>query len=763
MDSRDGQSLIGGDAERVDAFEKVTGKAKFVEDIQLPGLLYGRVLRSSFHHARLISIDTSDAEELPGVVAIIKADDIPGENGFSEYSRGEPLLTPVGDALRMKGAPIALIVCSTSEAADAALKAIKVAYKPLLFCFEINEIETIHGERSEILKEDRVKNGDISEAFDESDHVIETLYTTSYQEHAALERESVLGYLDEAGRITVVGGTHEPHWQRNWIAKTLALPPSKVRFITPPTGGSFGGKQDPWPLVATGLMTFLTKRPVKLIYSRSESFEASPKRHPFRCHYKIGAKATGQLTGIQVLMRVNTGAYDSAGYYIPEYAIMAGGGPYLWSAADISAQCIFTNGPKSGQFRGFGTPQPTFALECTLDEMIQILGEDPISFRQKNKIQQSSKTFLGYPVAESLGYQEVLEALKSYYTTISEEVRTFNQNNKTSRNPIRAGVGIAGMWYRFGKSGKLRIEAHAEITTGGRFVIYCSAPDYGQGIGTVMLQLAAETLSIPRDHISLINADTAHTPDSDVQGASRATYWVGNAVCEAARTLKAEILGTAAEILDCNPNQLEFKNNQISHIHDPNATISFQDIAREFKLLGKSRKVSGIFDPSPYFPEETRPMYTPHFVTGAHLAEVRVDMETGEVKVTRYVAVHDVGRVINPAGATGQIEGAVIMGLGTALKESYIPGSTSGFNSYILPSIDDIPKIEVILVEVPGYLGPMGAKGLGETAMLPSTPAIINAVSRAIGVRIRDVPATPECILQAIRIHRTNETLGQIS
>ncbi len=755
MNDRNRQSLIGGDIERIDAFDKVTGQSKFVEDIPISDLLYGKVLRSPFHQALLLSIDTSVAVRLPGVIAIFTSEDIPGENGFHEYSRGEPLLTPIGEPLRMKGAPIALIAATTPEAAQAGLEAIQVEYQPMAFSLDINEAETISNEEEEVLKEDRARKGDISLTFSASDHVLETRYSTTYQEHAALERETVLGYLDEAGRVTVVGGTHEPHWQRNWIAKTLALSPSEVRFITPPTGGSFGGKQDPWPLVATGLMTYLTQRPVRLTYTRSESFEASPKRHPFQFQYKIGAKSNGQLTGIQVRMKANTGGYDSAGYYIPEYAVMAAGGPYLWSAADISAQCIFSNGPKCGQFRGFGTPQPTFALECTLDEMIQILDEDPISFRLKNKIKQSSNTFLGYPVAESLGYQEVLEALRPHYKAMLEEVKTFNADNcnAISETPLRAGVGVAGMWYRFGKSGTLCIEAHAEISSHGRFIVYCSAPDYGQGIGTVMLQLAAETLGVPRDQITLVNADTAHTPDSDVQGASRATFWVGNAVCNAVKTLKVDILGTAGEMLDCDPCHLKVETDYVVSTHDRNHKISLEAIASEYDRLGKSRRMSGFFDPSPLFPEETRPMYTPHFVTAAHLAEVRVDMETGEVKVTRYVAAHDVGRVINPVGATGQIEGAVIMGLGTALKEAYIPGSTSGFSNYILPTVDDIPEIEVILVEVPGYLGPMGAKGLGETAMLPSTPAIINAVSRAIGVRIQQIPATPERILQAIHLN----------
>jgi len=747
MDVMDSQRQVGGETRRIDAYDKVIGQARYAGDIQLPDMLYARVLRSPYHHARLLALNISAALRLPGVMRVITAEDIPGVNGFPEYSRNEPLLTPVGDTLKTKGAPIALVVAETLETAKAGLAAIHIEYEPLPHSFDMNSEIPIYlgGNR---LKDHHVIHRDVETAFSASETILETHYVTSYQEHAALESESALGYLDEEGRVTVMGGTHEPHWQRNWIAYTLNLPSEEVRFITPPTGGSFGGKQDPWPLVATGLMTHLTRKPVQLVYSRSESFEASPKRHPYNLHYKIGGDSAGKLTGIQVRIEANTGGYDSAGYYIPEYAVMAAGGAYQWAAVDIYAQSIYSNGPKSGQFRGFGSPQSTFALECTLDELIQRLEDDPIEFRLRNKIEQDSNTFLGYPVAENLGYTEVLGALRPRYEEFQKSVKAFNANH--SGSSIRAGVGVAGMWYRFGKSGDLRIEAHAELASDGHFIVYCSVPDCGQGIGTVMLQLAAETLGISRDHIELVNADTALTPDSDVQGASRATYWVGNAVCEATQTLKAEVLGTAAEVLDCNPATLTLDAHNVTDSNDPSKRISLKELAKEFDHIGKSRKVRGYFDPSPLFPEESRPTYTPHFVTGAHMAEVHVDMETGEVRVTRYVAVHDVGRAINQPGAEGQVEGAVVMGLGTALTEAYIPGKTTGLSDYILPMISEIPEIEVVLVEVPSRQGPLGAKGLGETAMLPSTPAIINAVSRAIGVRVREIPATPERVLHAI-------------
>ncbi len=309
---------------------------------------------------------------------------------------------------------------------------------------------------------------------------------------------------------------------------------------------------------------------------------------------------------------------------------------------------------------------------------------------------------------------------------------------------------MAGMLYRFGKSGSLRIETHAELALDGHIILYCSAPDYGQGIGTVMVQLASEVLGIPKNQIELVNTDTARVPDSGIQGASRATYFIGGSICRSAENIKRQILAVAAEMMDIDPTDLILRASQVKSIRNPNNNISLISIAEEFDQLGKSRKVMGVFDLSPHFPVDERPEYLPLFVTGGQVAQVVVDLETGQVTVKKIVAAHDVGRVINPLDAVGQIQGAIMMGLGTALLEEYIPGQTTGFSDYILPTVDSIPDIEVIMIEKPSVYGPFGAKGLGEAAILPTAPAIINALSRAIGIRIRHIPATPPRLLTAI-------------
>ncbi len=743
---------IGGSTRRVDSIGKVTGQTRYVEDIFMPGMLYAAVLRSPYHHARLLSVDVCQAAQAPGVVRVVMAGDIPGINELVGYSRGEPVLTAVGDTLRQKGAPFGLLVAETLQQARAALARVSAEYEPLPHTFDAEAAlqpgATPIYPQGNVLNTFTLAHGDLQAAWEASDMLLESDYVTAFQEHSTLEREATLGYIDEAGRVTVVGGTHEPHWQVGFIAQTIAVPPEQVRVIVPPTGGSFGARQDPWPLVAAGLLAHLLRRPVRLPFSRQEVFEATPKRHPYHIQLKIGAKADGRLTGIQVRINANTGAYDSAGYWIPNYAVTASGGPYRWQAVDAFAQSTFTNATKCGQFRGFGTPQSVFALECTLDELAQACRWDPLDFRLQNSLAEGQPSFLGYPVGESFAFAEVLEQMRPYYRELLDEARQFNAG--PGRQAGCMGVGLAGMWYRFGKSGVLQVETHAELAEDGHFRLYCSAPDYGQGIGTVMVQLAAEALGVAREHIELVNADTGRVPDSGIQGASRATYFVGGSVVRAAENLKRAIFAVAAEMLDMDPAGLALQGDRVAPAGAARG-LALAEVAAEFERLGQPRRVVGVFDLSEQFPDGKRPEYIPIFVTGAQAAQVVVDRETGLTEVRRVVAVHDVGRAINPQDAVGQVQGAVVMGVGTALTEEYLPGVSSGFTNYVLPMIHAMPRIQVVLVETPSRYGPYGAKGLGEAAILPTAPAITNAISRAAGVRIRRLPVTPPRLLQSMR------------
>jgi CO/xanthine dehydrogenase Mo-binding subunit len=738
---------------RSDSLGKVTGMAQYAEDIRIPGMLHIKVLRSPHHHARLCALDVLQASQMPGVRRILTWQDIPGINGFPSYSLAEPVLTPLGDSLRMRGAPIALVVAESAAQAQAALEAIRLELEPLPHTFEMQEAlkpfaQYIAGDANE-LSRFQVKNGDLEAAFKASAHLLEATFETAFLEHSALERESLVGLIDEDGRLTVIGGTHQPHMQQRLIAEMLDLPKDQVRVIVPPMGGSFGGKQDPWPFLAAGLATHHLRQPTCLVYSREESFESTPKRHPYHVTCKAGATDKGELTGLRVRIDCNTGGYDGAGRFITNYAVTAAGGAYRWQAADVSARSVYTNGPKAGQYRGFGTAQSTFALECMLDELIEQMGDDPVEFRRRNCLRPADNTFLGYPLADTLGYFQILDAIEPVYRLYQQEARAFNEAH--AGGVLRRGVGLAGMWYRFGKAGSLRIEAQAELASDGHFVVYCSAPDYGQGTNTVMSQIAADSFGIPRDSVEIVNADTARVPDSDIQGASRATFFVGGAVKQAAGVLLQGLFGLAAELLDVPAENLRVEAGRVVTGDDPARAIGLAELALEFDRIGKPRRVVGYFDITHALNRQDQPEYFPLFITGAHVADVVVDLETGATQVLRVTAVHDLGRVVNQLDASGQIQGAVVMGLGAALHEEYLPGRTTGLSQYIVPMIGSMPEINVIFVEVPSRLGPFGVKGLGEAAMLPATPSIINAVSRAIGTRVRSIPATPERVLALIK------------
>ncbi|MGB8983637.1 MAG: molybdopterin cofactor-binding domain-containing protein, partial [Anaerolineales bacterium] len=388
---------LGGSALRADSLGKVTGQTQYVEDMKVSGTLCIKVVRSPYHHAHLRGLDASRAAQLPGVRRIITWADIPGVNGFPDYSLEEPLLTKIGDTLRMKGAPIALIVAESLEQAEAARDALVLDLEPLPHTFDMDEALKpgalhIAGQGNE-LSRFQVEHGDLQAAFAGSDHVLQAIFETAFIEHVAMEREALLGLIDEAGRVTVIGGTHQPHNQQRYIAEMLNVPQDKIRVKVPPTGGSFGSKQDPWPFLAVGLAAYLIREPVSLVYSREEVFEATPKRHPYHVTCRLGATGAGKLTGFHARIDCNTGGYDGGGRFISNYAVTAAGGAYRWQAVDVLARSIYTNGPKSGQYRGFGTAQSTFVLECALDELIETLDDDPVDFRLRNCIGPQENCF----------------------------------------------------------------------------------------------------------------------------------------------------------------------------------------------------------------------------------------------------------------------------------------------------------------------------------------------------------------------------------
>jgi len=753
-------SVIGGDLTRHDGWGRVSGATRYAGDITLPDMHYAAFVRSPHFHAQVLSLDPAPALAIPGIVRVLTAADVPGENiGLGGYSQGEHLLAPVGDKVRMLGDPIALVIGQTPEAAAAGAAAVCVEYAVLPHTFDVADAlapDAIRIHESNLLATAEARTGDASAALADSDVIVSATYRTTFQAHMAMEREAAVAYWGDDGRLTVICGSHEPHWNRAYLATILGLSAERLRVINPPMGGSFGGRQDVYPMAAAALAAYAMRQPVKLVYSRREVMDAAPKRHPYTLHGTVGGRRrmtddgrqTGVLTGLQMEIAANTGAYDSAGRYIADYAVVASVGPYRWQGVDVQARVMYSNGPKAGQFRGFGTPQSVFATECLLDELCQELGADPLAFRLHNLLADGDRTGTGLPIGETLGIRPVLAALQDDYGEMTARVAAFNADR--GRGPGRRGVGLAAMMYRFGKYGAARSQAEAELELDGRFTIYASAAEFGQGIETVFTQLAAETLGVSRAAIRLVNADTARTLDGDVTGASRAAYWVGSAVVDAARRLAAAIRATAAELLDQPPDDLALADNAVRSRSAPERAAPLAAIAAEMARAGQPRRIRGVLDLSRQYPDDRDGDYLPFFLTAAHLAEVEVDLETGKPAVKLIVAAHDVGKVINPRDAAGQVEGGVVMGLGSALSEEFTPGVSRGFSTYGVPTATSVPEIRVRLVETPGRHAAFGVKGLGEATFLPTPPAIINAISRAIGARIRQTPATAERILAAM-------------
>ena len=758
-------SVVGGDLRRLDAAGKVSGEEQYAGDMRRTGMLHACVVRSPYARARITAIHTQAARALPGVTAVYTAQDIPGVRHFDSYrgSRAVDESPPASGAsyqpvlaserVRMVGEPVALVVAESPQAAEAGRRAVVVDYRPedpVLDPEDVLRAATAGaGQAGDVFERDHRVAGDAAAALAASDLRLSAEYRMGAQDYATLEPQAMLAYVDERQRLVVVAPTHQPHARQEQIAEMLGLPAERVRVMAPPMGGSFGGRHHFWPVVAVALPAFLTGRPVRLVYSRREALEATQKRHAFRIRTEIGARADGRLIGLRAQALGNAGGYGGA----PEIAmdvVVAGIGPYAWQAVDYECTVVHTNGPSGGAFRGYGMPQGTLGLECALDELCTRIGMDPWDMRMANAVDGAGRTATGQSFDEPFAFKQVLE-------TIRPDWRRLQMERESSRaqglSDERVGVGLAAGWYQFGKGGLLRSVARAELGLNGRVTLYFTVQKSGQGLETVMSQLASEALGLPRTAIDLVNSDTDSTPDSSVTGACRSTYWVGGAIANAAHALKLALLGTAAEMLNVTPNGLELTAEAVG---DPASQkkVTLREVAAELERTGAPRSYLGAQDLEARYPRETRPKYLGHFVAGVAIARVSVNTRSGNTLVPEVIVAQDVGRAINPQDLRGQIEGAVVMELGASVMEEYRPGESLDFKSYRIPRISDVPQIKVHLVEVPSRHGPHGAKGAGEAVMGHTRAAILNAIADATGVRIRELPATPARILRALTSQR---------
>ena len=740
---------IGVDLPKIDVLRKVLGEARYGADLSTEGPLHLKVIRSPKLHAKILEIQMEDALKVQGVERIFTAKDIPGKNLIGTINKDQPILAV--DRVRYVGDPVALVAARTEEAAEEASRKVIVLYEDFPAVTNPEEAlkpyaPLIH-EKGNLLLEFNVVKGDVQAGFKEAEAIVEETYTTTWIDHAYLEPDAGISYLDEEGRVTVICPTQNVHYDQKEVASVLDLPLEKVRIIQSATGGGFGGRLDITVQCLLALAAFHLKRPVRIVYSREEVFQVISKRHPLKIRYKSGATKDGRLTAVEVHVLGDTGGYASYGATVAIRSAVHATGPYEVPNVRVRSQMVYTNNHWSGAMRGFGVPQLAFAHESQMDLLADALKMDPIEFRLKNAFRAGSETASGQTLMASVGIGETLRKVKEW--------RDKAISKKGEKRPnIKKGIGVGSMWYGIGNTGTANPStAQMEIDPNGEIRLFTGAADIGQGSDTVLLQIASESLGVPIEEIHLIRADTHVTTDAGASSASRQTYVSGNAILNAIKSLKQEVLSQASHLLDENEKELFIEEGEVKHISKGCISVPIREIA---KRSGKVIRGEGYFDPETTKLDPKTGQGSPYatYAFATHLAEVEVDTETGSVKVKQVVASHDVGKAINPKNVIGQIMGGVAMGVGMALMEEYIPGETISFVNYLIPTSKDVPEVIPIIVEDQEPTGPFGAKGVGEPALIPTAPAILNAIADAIGQRIYHLPANLERVLEAVGKHK---------
>ena len=737
--------MIGRPVPRVDALGKLTGSALYAGDVSFPGMLHLKILRSDRPHAKILKIQREEAERYPGVAAVFTYKDIPGTNRIGGGKKDQPVLCD--ERVRFIGDPVAMVAAETPESAEMAVSLIRVDYENLPGIFSPEDAllpgaVKIH-DAGNLLLERTLLKGDPDQGLDDSEVVITNTYRTQMVEHAYLEPESGVANYEE-GKLTVWMPSKYAHADRVELAGVLGLPLDKVRIINATIGGYFGDKTSLSPGYYAALASLKTKRPSKMVYTREESFSASRKRHPFIIHYTTGATQEGRILAVKVEIMADTGAYAHSGPAVLLKSLIHAAGPYEIPNVLVRGRLVYTNNPVGGSMRGLGVPQVAVAHESQMDILAKTVHLDPFEIRLKNALKPGSLTATGQRLGESVGLDETIQKVRDEVSRIGIP---------RSSGSKRYGWGIGAMFYGIGLAGRsspgiTRIEANDS----GEFTLYTGIGDGGQGSSTILNQIAAEVLRCPAEEIRLVAGDTDCCPDSGVTAGSRVTYIVGRSAQIAAQRLKELLQEAAALLIEIAPQDLRLEKGFFYPPEAPYRRVSIAQAVRILKEKGVSPIGEGVFDPEilALDPQTTQghPMATYAFATQGAL--VSVDVDSGEVQVLCIVACHDVGRAINPANVTGQIEGAISMGLGYGLMEEVLleDGMIRNpcFSQYFIPTSLDMPEILSHLVEAAEASGPFGAKGVGEPALIPTAPAILNAIAAAAAIRVNQLPVTPESL-----------------
>ncbi len=731
---------LGKSITRLDIRTKVQGSRKYPQDFNLPGQLYGAVVWSAYPHARVRHIDTSEAEAIPGVVRVITYRDVP-VNEYGINLRDQPVLVPEGGKVRWQGDRIAIVVAESEAIARRAVEAVRVDYEPLPVVSDPLEAmrpgsPLVHEERgTNVLHHVRVRKGDIAAGFAQADVIVEDVYTTHAVEHAYLQPEAGIGYIDEQGRVAVIAAAQWPHDDLHQIAHMLNLPEEQLRETVPAVGGAFGGREDMYIQHLLALCAFVLRRPVKIVFTREESIRCTGKRHPFVFRCRHGATRDGQLVAVEVEAVSDAGAYASTSIPVLNNAVSFLAGPYAVPNVALDGYTVYTNNAVTMAMRGFGATQPPVAYEQQMDRLAEALGMDPVEFRLKNALVPGSESALGNRMPPGTAVRETLiaAARAAGWEEVEGHWRAPDPGPPSAPYRRRAfGVACAykNVCYSFGFDDRATADVELALDPSGkiaRALVRIGAVDVGQGVHTALQQIAADALGVEPARVRIALVDTSEVPDAGSSSASRHVYASGNAVLHACR----QAYEKWQEALREETGETRIRARYTFHGRDIRPT-------------------------TPYDPETG--LCEPHisYSFGTQIALVEVDIETGEVEVLKMWVSHSAGRIVNPAMAFGQVAGGIHMGVGYALTEHFIQQAgiarTRRFSEYAIPSIRDMPRELVdVPVEVIDPTGPFGATGLGETPTLPTAPAILNGIARATGVRITRLPATPERVWRALQ------------
>lgn len=749
---------------RPDGVEKVTGQALYTDDLVFENMLFAAVKRAGVPHAFVRKIDVEKARQSPGVVAVMTAADIPGENIHGLVTLDWPVMVGINERVRYVGDAIAIVAAESQEAAKAAVELIEVEFdiQPVVSDAVQARQEgqpQIH-EKGNLLKHIKVRKGDPEIGFAEADVVLEHTFHTPPYDHLFMEPECSIA-VPEGERMLIYVGSQIPYQDRTQVARALGWEENRVRILGQLMGGGFGGKEDIAGQIHAALLANATGRPVKLLFDRQESLIVHPKRHATQITVKLGAKKDGTLVAAKTELYGDTGAYASLGEKVLTRATTHSVGPYNIPHVHADCYAMYTNNPPAGAFRGFGVLQSAFAFETMMDMLAETLGLDCIELRRKNALRVGDETSTGQVMRESVGLVECINKVESAMCQVSGLSREelFKPRQTPDAPHLIRAWGFASAFKNTGLGGGADdcSDAEVELYEDGSFQVRSSAAELGQGLVTVMRMMVAEELSIPAGQVSVLVMDTDLTPNGGPTTASRQTYVTGNASRLAAKTLREAITATLAEKYDQSPDNIRFEDGKV---RVNGHSLTMQEVYSEMKAAGKDPRV--LYD---YHAPATTPLGTPGdmhvaFSFASQAAEVEVNTLTGEVKVLRVISANDVGHAINPLGLRGQIEGGVVMGIGHTLLENFITKDgrvvTDRMSRYRIPSIVHTPEIIPIVVEDPVSTGPYGAKGVGEIVLIPTPPAITNAIYNAVGVRFDSLPVDQEKLLWAMREQRDN-------